>query len=308
MSGLSLIPILIGCGLAMQTAVNAKLRTFVRSPYLASAISFALGTVFLFIVTLATGINPFISLQVIVIYPWWVWLGGLLGVIALTSNLLLFPKLGSVQTAVLPIFGEIITGVIIDRFGLFNSPQIQLTWLKIIGLAAVTIGMLLTNGLFHRGELALTTTKLWPWRCLGVISGALLAMQTAINGHLGVILNSSVHAALVSFVVGTCLLLIIVVMTWTPLAKIRGAIQAGGSYWWIWLGGLLGAAYVTTSAWLVPRLGTGQVVIIALFGQLLFSALIDQFGWFQSGTKRLTVWRVLGLVLMFIGIIGVHYV
>lgn len=308
MYGLALIPILMGGGLAVQTAVNAKLRQFVGSPYLASAISFLLGTLFLLAVTVATGIDPIIPLNVIVLYPWWVWLGGLLGVVALTTNLLLFPKLGSVQTAVLPIFGEMFTGVVIDQFGLFNSPMMQFNQLKFWGLLGVTLGMLLATGFFAKRPPRQPGKKLWPWRLLGVISGVMLAIQTAINGHLGVILNSSVHAALVSFVVGTFFLLLIVLMTWTPIKNVRPAFKAGGHYWWIWLGGFLGASFVAASAWLVPQLGTGQVIIITLFGQLFFSALIDQFGWFQAQTNRLTLIKTLGLIVMFIGVIGVHYV
>ena len=54
--------------------------------------------------------------------PLWIWFGGLLGVVALTGNILLFPHLGAVQTVVLPIAGQIMMGVVIDHFGFFDSP------------------------------------------------------------------------------------------------------------------------------------------------------------------------------------------
>ena len=49
----------------------------------------------------------------------WV-LGGLLGVIYLTGNLLLLPRLGAL-TVVITVTGQIIMGVIIDTFGLLGA-------------------------------------------------------------------------------------------------------------------------------------------------------------------------------------------
>ncbi|MGU9546252.1 DMT family transporter, partial [Bacillus cereus] len=89
------------------------------------------------------------------------------------------------------------------------------------------------------------------------------ATQAAINGHLGTILQSSVHAAMVSFTVGAVLLLLLIAVLRVPTKPLQIALQAGRSYWWMWIGGFLGAAYVFGSAWLVPQIGTGQVVVIA---------------------------------------------
>ncbi|MEY2385419.1 DMT family transporter [Lactiplantibacillus pentosus] len=275
---LALIPILMGGGLAMQTAVNAKLRQFVGSPYLASAVSFSVGALFLIVLTLLSGVSPFVSLTTIATNPWWIWLGGLLGVIGLTVNLLLFPRLGSIQTAVLPIFGQIVMGILIDQFGWFASPREPLTIVKVIGLVLVTLGMLVATVRFNHATAEYPVKWLWLWRLLGIGAGMLIATQAAINGHLGTILQSSVHAAMVSFTVGAVLLLLLIAVLRVPTKPLQIALQAGRSYWWMWIGGFLGAAYVFGSAWLVPQIGTGQVVVIALFGQLLFSAIIEQFG------------------------------
>ncbi|GEO78946.1 hypothetical protein FD29_GL001220 [Companilactobacillus mindensis DSM 14500] len=305
---LALIPILMGSGLAMQTAVNSKLRSYVVSPYLASAISFTIGTIFLIVLTLISGINPFISTHTLATNPWWIWSGGLLGVIGLTVNLLLFPKLGSVQTSVLPIFGQIIMGVIIDQFGLFYSPKSSLTLFKILGLLLVTGGMLITTGVFskHKKINSQKSSNL-IWQLVGIGAGMLIATQAAINGHLGVVLDSSVHAAMISFTIGTILLISVVLIFRLPVSNLKLAINTGAKNWWIWLGGFLGAFYVFGSAWLVPQIGTGQVVVIALFGQLFFSALIDQFGFFQSKINRVEMIRIIGLVAMFLGVVSVHF-
>ncbi|RRK09327.1 DMT family transporter [Lactiplantibacillus garii] len=306
---LALIPLLIGSGLAVQTAVNSQLRRYVQSPYLASAVSFAIGTVFLTLLTVGTGTSLAIRWSVVVNNPWWIWLGGLLGVVGLTVNLLLFPRLGSIQTAVLPIFGQIVMGVLIDQFGWLNSPRLPLTGVKVGGLLLVTAGMFVATGVLKRRSDPSRGTRpqQWPWRVLGIVAGSMVAAQAAINGHLGAILNSPIHAATVSFTIGTALLVLLVCGRHIPLRPLMAAVRAGRQRWWIWLGGLLGAAYVFGSAWLVPRIGTGQVVVIALFGQLFFSAVIEQFGWLGAPAERVGWGRLSGLLIMFVGVIGVHF-
>ncbi|KRM11182.1 DMT family transporter [Paucilactobacillus suebicus] len=304
---LALIPVLMGSGLAMQTAVNSKLREYVFSPYIASAVSFTVGALFLITLTILSGVDPFITVSTFTDNPWWIWLGGLLGVIGLTVNLLLFPRLGSIQTAVLPIFGQIIMGVIIDQFGLFGSPQSSLTVFKVIGLVLVTIGMLIATTLSNKSATNNSHSGNLVWQIIGIGAGFLMASQTAINGHLGVILGSSVHAAMVSFTVGAVMLIVLVLFLRIPSSNLYHAFHAGKTNWWIWIGGFLGAAYVFGSAWLVPQIGTGQVVVIALFGQLSFSAFIDHFGLFGSLTNRVMLTRIIGLVTMFLGVITVHF-
>lgn len=306
---LALIPIIMGSGLAMQTAVNSKLRGYVGSPYLASTVSFTIGALFLILLTLLSGINPLVAANTFISNPWWIWLGGLLGVLGMTVNLLLFPRLGSVQTAILPLFGQIIMGVIIDQFGLFSSPKSGLTLIKAIGVILVAVGMVIATGMIG-SKPATTSNKRHHnllLQLLGIGSGFLMASQTAINGHLGVVLGSSVHAAMISFTVGAVLLFILLAILRLPLRDLKPALQAGGRYWWLWIGGFLGALYVFGSAWLVPQIGTGQVVVIALFGQLFFSALIDHFGLFESLVNKVALLRVLGLVTMFLGVAGIHF-
>lgn len=61
------------------------------------------------------------------------------------------------------------------------------------------------------------------------------------------------------------------------------------------------------SAWLAPMLGTGQLIVISLSGQLLFSTLIDQFGLFKAEKRPISVNKIIGLILMFIGVFLVHF-
>ena len=111
-----LLGILLGVGVSFQTAINAKLRSFLNAPFLASFVSFSVGTLTLLLATATHSTQP-LSGEMLEQAVWWSWLGGLLGMLGLTGNILLFPKLGAVQTAVMPIFGQILMAMLIDHFG-----------------------------------------------------------------------------------------------------------------------------------------------------------------------------------------------
>lgn len=307
-----LIGLVIGIGLPMQTSINSRLRAALGSPFLASLVSFGIGTVFLAVMTLLDHRSLLIGGSFISNQPFWLWLGGLLGVIYLTGNIILFPKLGSVQTVIFPVLGQILAGIMIDDLGLFYSPVSRLTVVRGLGALLVLLGVTVTvagNSWVERitGQAGLETVEeespqsahLMLWRLFGVLAGMLSATQTAVNGHLGEVLGSKIQAAYVSFLVGTSTLIIIVLIVRPQLRFQR---VNGHTPWWMWIGGLLGALFVLGNVYLVPIIGTGFAVIIVLIGLMIGSLLIDQFGWLSSEKNPVTLLQVGGLLIMIIGV------
>ena len=300
-----LIGLIIGIGLPMQTSINSRLKVSVGSPFVASLISFSLGTLFLTLITLLIDKSLLFPFNLFGKEPFWLWIGGLLGVIYLTSNILLFPKLGSVQTVIMPILGQIIMGLIIDNFGLFGSLVQPLNWSRIVGAILVVIGVIgavSINQIIvyrHKKFLPEKANNLWFYRLIGIVMGMFSATQTAINGHLGIVLNSSVKAAFVSFFVGTISLIIIVTIIHPNLSFQKNK----DTPWWIWLGGFIGALFVLGNVYLVPKIGTGLAVVIVLVGLIVGSLLIDQFGWFNSTKNPITFAQIMSLLIMIFGVI-----
>lgn len=308
-----IIGLAIGIGLPIQTSINSRLKNSVGSPFVASLISFAIGTTFLAIITLFENGSLFFSSKIFEQQPWWLWIGGLLGVIYLTSNILLFPKLGSVQTVIMPIMGQIIMGLLIDNFGLFKSLVKPLTLTRLIGALLVILGVVgavSINQIISRRHHKITdetiqNNNLWIFRIAGVLAGMLSASQTAINGHLGVVLHSSVKAAFISFFVGV-IVLIITVTILHPRIQLRRI--NGKNPWWMWLGGLIGAVFVLGNVYLVPIIGTGLAVVIVLVGLITGSLLIDQFGLFDSKKNPITLAQVVSLLVMISGVILIRVI
>ncbi|RHB48521.1 DMT family transporter [Exiguobacterium sp. AM39-5BH] len=301
------IGLVIGILLPVQTSANSRLRSILGSPFVASFLSFAVGLTFLSITLLLTGQSFGIDSSLFRTEPLWIWSGGLFGVIFLTGNILLFPRLGSVQTVIMPIFGQILMGLLIDHFGWFNSTVNVLTPWRVLGALFVLLGVVGTVALTdwinrRRGKLVVSSQtgskNLNAWRLVGIATGMMSATQTAINGYLGTVLESALKGALVSFVVGTVTLLLILVVL-RPNVEWRGL---RGQPWWIWLGGIIGALFIGGNVLIVPMVGTGIAVVIVIVGLLCGSLLIDRFGWFGAAKNPVTGIQLVSLLVMVIGI------
>ena len=296
-----LLGILAGLVLPIQTLVNTRLRASTGTPFSSSMISFAVGTVTLLIVaTAVTGGNYGIAQAFN--EPLWIWFGGLLGVVALTGNILLYPHLGAVQTVVLPIAGQVIMGLIVDHFGLFESPQSSLTALRAIGAIIVLVGVIAVVATPSAATSSEdSATALWLWRLAGFIFGCFTASQSAINGHLGQVTGSPVSAALVSFAVGvTALVIVNIVLRWRPRIERP---EGKPNPWWMWIGGVLGALFIFGNAALVPQIGTGLTVVAGLLGSMLGSLIIDRVSGAPIKSRQ-----VLGIALLLTGVVLIRLV
>lgn len=129
-----------------------------------------------------------------------------------------------------------------------------------------------------------------------VAVGAQLALQAPINSALGSHVGR-LAASLVSFVVGTAVLLALVVLTGE--ASRSGELSAVPAYQL--LGGLIGATYVATATLTVARIGAGAVVAATITGQLLSSLLVDDLGIIGVETVPLDPLRIGGAVLLVAG-------
>ncbi|OOF69455.1 DMT family transporter [Rodentibacter caecimuris] len=300
-----LIGIFIGIGVSFQTAINSRLRSYLGVPFLSSLISFSGGTLFLSGLSSLSGEPLGVGVDVLHQIPWWLWVGGLMGMVALTANILLFSKLGGVQTAIIPLLGQVMMGILIDTFGWFHSPKIDLNFIRILGIVLVFLGIFCTVVLPMRKTQKRSQTDseyhLWFWRLFGIIAGMLLATQTAINAELGRQLNSSVQAAFVSFVVGGSGLVFVVLFYEKSFSSLKNAIGKGKP-WWIWFGGCLGALFIFGSITLVPKIGTGGAVVLVLLGLISGSLLVDRFGFFGAQRKVIIPLQLVGLGILICGV------
>ncbi len=131
--------LLMLCGgvmIAVQPSINARLARFV-GVLESSCISFAVGTVALFIVVLLAGRG---SMREVTGASWWELTGGLLGAFFVTMTIFVVPRIGTAAAMAAIIAGQLATGVIMDHFGMFGGRHIPLDSSRMIGIALLMAG------------------------------------------------------------------------------------------------------------------------------------------------------------------------
>lgn len=132
-----------------------------------------------------------------------------------------------------------------------------------------------------------------------LVAGVLLPTQAGINTQLPKSLGHPLLAACVSFIVGTIALLLYTFERHIPLPTLSVAMQAP---WYLWLGGLLGAFYLTTTIILAPVLGAATMLGLIVTSQMLASIVIDHFGLVGFPIHPISLWRSVGAILLIIGV------
>jgi len=65
---------------------------------------------------------------------------------------------------------------------------------------------------------------------------------------------------------------------------------------------LLGIGIMVTLTVSIMRVGPLLGLAMVVFGQLFASMVIEHFGWFETSQKAISINRVVGLVLMLVGV------
>ncbi len=135
---------------------------------------------------------------------------------------------------------------------------------------------------------------------LALVAGAMMPTQAATNNKMAMVVDSPVLSAFISFVVGTVALFAYVLVSGTPIANLASAKDAPAI---AWIGGLLGAFFVTAAVMLVPRLGVAMTFSLIIAGQMIVTLVIDHFGLLGVPVKEVSLARIAGIVLIGSGVV-----
>ncbi|MEU7879949.1 DMT family transporter [Microbispora bryophytorum] len=324
--------LLVGCLLAVQASVNLQLNKAVGTPYGASTLQLGVATALLAILAVAVGAIG--AVRFVPGVPLWHLLGGLASPLYITSGILLFPRLGALAAAGLFVTGQMFASLGLDLFGLFGITRKPLSVGIALGALAVLAGITViirgqrpaqsppaagpapggAAGTAARGGTA-TVTAAAPaavrssgslgqsgWILLGIVAGAVLPVQGAVNAELRKDIHEPVTTAMISFIVATItiavVLLVLLATRRTPRPQLGGLRTMP---WWGWLGGACAAAYVTATFTLIPTIGAATTVALTVTGQQVASAVIDNYGFLRLPRRPLNAPRLSGLALLIVG-------
>ncbi|MFD4420626.1 DMT family transporter [Agromyces sp. NPDC058484] len=151
------------------------------------------------------------------------------------------------------------------------------------------------------------TTRLPYWLAIvfALACGALTAAQSRINGELARAIDDPYSAATITFGSGLVILLF-ALGVWRPgrrgLANVTAALRDRRLAWWMVLGGLAGAWFVTTQGLSVGIIGVALFTVAIVAGQTLGGVVFDLIGLGPGGRRPLTPTRVGGAALALVAV------
>ncbi|MBC7344486.1 MAG: DMT family transporter, partial [Clostridia bacterium] len=75
--------------------------------------------------------------------PWYLFLGGILGILITFAVIFSIPRAGVAAATTAIIVGQVGTALLIDHLGLFHLPKVSFAWPKLVGLGLLAAGALL---------------------------------------------------------------------------------------------------------------------------------------------------------------------
>jgi bacterial/archaeal transporter family-2 protein len=128
-----------GCSVAFQQLLNANLGKTLHSALWSAFVSYFGGTIAL-AVLLAILHEPLINLASAARAPLIAWTGGIFGAIFIATGVIMIPRLGVATVMTLIVVGQLLSSLVFDHLGLLGTPQHQITFIRLLGVACLIAG------------------------------------------------------------------------------------------------------------------------------------------------------------------------
>ena len=132
-------------------------------------------------------------------------------------------------------------------------------------------------------------------------AGISLALQQILNSNLRNQIESPWWAGFVSYFVGALVMLVVALTSSPP--RLSGVIDRTSFSWLSWTGGVFGAIFIATAIFTVPRLGAASVLALVVVGQMIGSLTFDQFALLGIPQHPVSAIRLMGAVLLILGVV-----
>ena len=145
MNVLSLLAMGAGAAITVQATMNAQLGVLLKSSMLGTSIAFLFSCVFT-ILAMMLWSKQYPQLTDMKAVPLYLWFsGGALSAFGVGMFYYLIPKMGVASMMSYALSGQIIVATIISHFGWFDLPLKPINLLKISGIIALIVSVLLIN-------------------------------------------------------------------------------------------------------------------------------------------------------------------
>jgi len=132
------------------------------------------------------------------------------------------------------------------------------------------------------------------------IGGMSLAIQGGFNAQLGVMLKNPFLASFVAYSMSTVFALSYLIIENKPLPT-KELTTVVPTYLWI-VGGLFSMIGISLYYYIIPKIGIAKMFTFGLSGQMVFVLTAGYFGWFNLPTDALSIQKLIGVVLLLLGV------
>lgn len=133
--------IIAGCLMASIGVIYGRLGLCLGSAVQASTMSFFIATI---IITAICIVNRKVGRMRMFIRkgnPWWMWLGGICGAIAVFGNSWLIPQIGAGAFFMALLLGQMLLSLLMEKYGWMGAVQKRISYVQIVGVALMMMGV-----------------------------------------------------------------------------------------------------------------------------------------------------------------------
>ncbi len=134
------------------------------------------------------------------------------------------------------------------------------------------------------------------YKASAVVIGMLIAIMVFFNGTLNTYLDSFVSGFVIHLVGITAVLLILFIRReqWKISWKIPK---------YLFVGGIFGVMLVIFNSYCFVKIGATLTLTLGLFGQMIFSAIVDHFGLFGMTQTKMNPKKMVGFTIVTAGVL-----
>ena len=134
------------------------------------------------------------------------------------------------------------------------------------------------------------------YNILALLIGALISIMISLNSGLEGYVGST-YSVVIIHTVGLIAILIVAAIKKEKIV-IKEAIP-----FYLFLGGIFGVMLTLVNVITIGSIGVALTTALAVFGQLVFSSLVDHFGLFGLTKYEFNPKKLVGLLIVFVGLV-----
>jgi transporter family-2 protein len=135
-----LLALIAGALVGVQRALNGQINEYSQNSYTTSLLNFITGTSFLSLFIIILIVLGRVELEPLPIGPWWIYTGGIIGVIYIAATSLIVQHLGVLTFTLFSVGGQLIASLLLDIYS--PTQGVSVSWYLVSGIAMTYIGVL----------------------------------------------------------------------------------------------------------------------------------------------------------------------